>query len=110
MIKFKHLIILLFLCGLAFATVYYLKDSKQNILVVDVNLLMEELVKDLTKNSESEDDIKSNTKQKLIDLNEILQDISTQDNAVIINKKAVVGGGEDITDSVRTLLEEYQND
>ena len=79
-------------------------------MVVDVNLLMEELVKDLTKNSESEDDIKSNTKQKLIDLNEILQDISTQDNAVIINKKAVVGGGEDITDSVRTLLEEYQND
>lgn len=89
---------------MAFCTAYYLKDSKQNILIVDVNLLMEELVKDLTKNSELEDDIKSNTKQKLKDLNEILQDVATQENAVILNKKAVVGGGEDITDSVQNLI------
>ncbi len=106
MITLKQSIVLTSVCFFAIALTIYFKDSKQRILTVDVNLLMEEAVKDIAKKDESEDKIKSLTEQKLQEFNELLNAIAADEKAVIFNKRAVVGGGEDITAAVRNLLED----
>lgn len=100
-----NLLVIITVIGLITST-----QPKLKVLTVDVDSLVKKAVQNLAKNGGSEEELKAITKTKLDELNQIFLEISQTENAVIINKKAVVGGGEDITEFIKQYLAEDNHD
>ncbi len=90
----------------------YIKSSpKQRVFKVDVERIIKETVHSKLKNESSDEAVKLETKLRLKRLEAILKEIAENENAVIVNKKAVLSGALDITEVVSDLMKEgeYEN-
>ncbi|MBS0636996.1 MAG: TrbI F-type domain-containing protein [Verrucomicrobia bacterium] len=71
---------------------------------VDAVYLMQNLVKEISTQNLSSDDLKVHTKKELAKLDQLLEKIAKQENLVLLPSKAVIAGAIDITGQVETIM------
>jgi hypothetical protein len=81
------------------------KNSKKSpILLVDVDQLVQDIIKDPTIGELEDSKTAEHFEKTFKKIDSILDDISKKEAKVIINRKAALKGGEDITGKVQKLL------
>lgn len=79
-------------------------SPKPTILLVDVDQLVQDIIKDPAIGELEDSKTADHFERIFKKIDSILDDISKKEAAVIINRKAVLKGGEDITEQVQKLL------
>lgn len=83
---------------------YQLSCTTPKFAKVDVERLITKLVKDVSVKSLSEDESTKYSKEYIKKLDDLLIEISKQENLVIVPSKAVIAGAIDITEQVDELM------
>lgn len=83
---------------------YKLCISVPKVAKVDIESLIEKLVKDVSSKSLSAEESTKFSKEYIKKLDELLIKISKQENLVVVPSKAVIAGAIDITEQVDELM------
>ena len=71
---------------------------------VDTEYLIQNLVKEITAQNLSTEELKIHTKKQLAQLDQLLEQIAKQENLVLLPSKAVIAGAIDVTGQVEAIM------
>jgi hypothetical protein len=78
--------------------------NRTRVVKVDTGYLIQNLVKEVATKNLNEEELRLYTKNQLVRLDQLLEQIAKQENLVLLTSKAVVTGAVDITKQIELIM------